>query len=87
MMMFASVGYGRMTCGARVSDGCLQVRILKTLKHPNVIEIYQFFEDDPSHYYVVIEYMRGGELFDRIVRKVRPRPQLALGGSLSACPV
>ena len=48
----------------------LQVRILRSLKHPNVIDIYQFFQDDPKTYYVSIEYMRGGELFDRIVQKV-----------------
>lgn len=46
-----------------------EVRILRNLKHPNVIEIYQFYKDDPNNYYVVIEFMRGGELFDRIVRK------------------
>eukprot|EP00903_Cladosiphon_okamuranus_P010945 g10337.t1 len=46
-----------------------EVRILRSLKHPNVIDIYQFFKDDPNMYYVSIEYMRGGELFDRIVQK------------------
>ncbi|CAM9277638.1 unnamed protein product, partial [Ascophyllum nodosum] len=46
-----------------------QVRILRNLRHPNVIEIYQFYQDDPNNYFVVIEFMRGGELFDRIVRK------------------
>lgn len=46
---------------------------MKSLKHPNVIDIYQFFKDDPNMYYVSIEYMRGGELFDRIVKKVRER--------------
>lgn len=49
----------------------IQVRILRSLKHPNVIDIYQFFKDDPDHYYVCIEFMKGGELFDRIVTKVR----------------
>lgn len=43
---------------------------MRSLKHPNVIDIYQFFKDDPTRYYVSIEYMRGGELFDRIVKKV-----------------
>lgn len=43
---------------------------MRSLKHPNVIDIYQFFKDDPKIYYVSIEYMRGGELFDRIVKKV-----------------
>ncbi|CAN0491023.1 unnamed protein product, partial [Hapterophycus canaliculatus] len=46
-----------------------QVRILRSLKHPNIIEIYQFFKNDPKQYFVCIEYMRGGELFDRIVKK------------------
>lgn len=46
-----------------------EVRILRSLNHPNVIDIYQFFQDDPDHYYVAIEFMRGGELFDRIVQK------------------
>lgn len=49
-----------------------QVKILGSLKHPNVVEIYQFFKDDPSTYYMVIEYVQGGELFDRIVKKVSP---------------
>lgn len=43
---------------------------MKSLTHPNVIDIYQFFKDDPQTYYVTIEYMKGGELFDRIVQKV-----------------
>lgn len=48
-----------------------QVRILRNLNHPNIIKIYQFFEDDPRKYYIVTEFMEGGELFDRIVEKVR----------------
>lgn len=48
-----------------------QVRILRKLKHPNVIKIYQFFKDDPDNYYEVMEFVEGGELFDRIVKKVR----------------
>ncbi|CAN0474910.1 unnamed protein product, partial [Hapterophycus canaliculatus] len=47
----------------------VQVRILRALKHPNVMGIYQFFKDDPDRYFVSMEYMRGGELFDRIVKK------------------
>lgn len=50
-------------CGA-------QVRILRVLQHSNVVCIYQFFKDDPDYYYMVLEYMAGGELFDRIVQKV-----------------
>lgn len=54
-----------------VSHACLgQVHTLRNLKHSKVIEIYQFFNDDPSNYYVVIEFMEGDELFERIVKKV-----------------
>lgn len=40
------------------------------LQHSNVVCIYQFFKDEPDYYYMVMEYMAGGELFDRIVQKV-----------------
>lgn len=48
-----------------------QVQILRELSHPNVVNIYQFYPKDPAYYYVVLEYLLGGELFDRIVKKVR----------------
>ena len=60
----------RCYCFYISSKNSVQVRILRSLKHPNVIDIYQFFKDDSDRYYVSIEYMRGGELFDRIVKKV-----------------
>ncbi|CAM9817699.1 unnamed protein product, partial [Ectocarpus sp. 13 AM-2016] len=46
-----------------------EVRILRLLQHSNVVTIYQFFKDDPDYYYMVMENMAGGELFDRIVQK------------------
>ncbi|CAM9494431.1 unnamed protein product [Pylaiella littoralis] len=46
-----------------------EVRILRLLQHSNVVSIHQFFQDDPEYYYMVMEYMSGGELFDRIVQK------------------
>lgn len=48
-----------------------QVQILRELNHPNVVNIYQFYPKDPAYYYVVLEYLLGGELFDRIVKKVK----------------
>eukprot|EP00612_Vaucheria_litorea_P001493 CAMPEP_0171455420 /NCGR_PEP_ID=MMETSP0945-20130129/2321_1 /TAXON_ID=109269 /ORGANISM="Vaucheria litorea, Strain CCMP2940" /LENGTH=346 /DNA_ID=CAMNT_0011980655 /DNA_START=139 /DNA_END=1179 /DNA_ORIENTATION=- len=46
-----------------------EVNILRNLEHPNIIEIYQFYKYEKDYYYVIIEYMKGGELFDRIVAK------------------
>lgn len=45
-----------------------EVRILKELDHPNIIKIYDFFEDE-KRYYVVVDICSGGELFDHIVQK------------------
>ena len=43
-----------------------EAEILKTLDHPNLPRIYEFFED-ASNYFIVLEYCRGGDLFDRII--------------------
>ena len=45
-----------------------EVSILKEMKHVHIIRLYDFFVE-PSTYYLVMERMRGGELFDRIVAK------------------
>lgn len=45
-----------------------EVAILKAMKHVHIIRLYDFFTE-PSTYYLVMERMRGGELFDRIVAK------------------
>ena len=45
-----------------------EVSILKAMRHAHIIRLYDFFTE-PSTYYLVMERMRGGELFDRIVAK------------------
>lgn len=45
-----------------------EVSILQEMKHQHIIRLFDFF-DEPSTYYLVMERMRGGELFDRIVAK------------------
>ena len=42
--------------------------ILKLLKHRNIVTCIDFYAEDKT-YYLVLEYMEGGELFDRIVKK------------------
>ena len=43
-----------------------EANVLKNLDHPNLIRVYEFFEDDTS-FYIVIEYLSGGDLFDWVV--------------------
>jgi len=45
-----------------------EVRILQTLDHPNVIKLYEYFEDE-TNVYLVMEVCSGGELFERIIEK------------------
>ena len=50
-----------------------EVEILSKLSHPNIMQIYEVFQDKTS-FYIVSEYCKGGELFDILSKK----------GSLSA---
>uniref|UniRef100_A0A7S4DC48 non-specific serine/threonine protein kinase n=1 Tax=Heterosigma akashiwo TaxID=2829 RepID=A0A7S4DC48_HETAK len=45
-----------------------EVTILHGINHPNIIKVFDFFEEK-DFYYLVTELMQGGELFDRIVKK------------------
>lgn len=46
----------------------LEVEILKKLVHPNIMQIYEFYEDK-KHFQIITELCEGGELFDMIVQK------------------
>lgn len=43
-----------------------EIEIMKRLDHPNILKLYDYFEDKDS-VYLVLELCTGGELFDRIV--------------------
>lgn len=45
-----------------------EVKILQTLDHPNIIKMFEFFEDE-INIYLVLEKCEGGELFDRVIEK------------------
>jgi len=38
------------------------------LDHPNIIRVYEEYEDS-RYYHFVMEYCRGGELFERVIKK------------------
>ncbi len=46
----------------------LEVEILKKLVHPNIMQIFEFYEDK-KNFQIITELCEGGELFDMIVEK------------------
>lgn len=42
-----------------------EVEILKTLDHPNIVRIIDFYNTTDA-YYIITEYCSGGELFEKI---------------------
>lgn len=45
-----------------------EVRILKLLDSPYIVKCYEFFEEE-DFFFLVEEFVEGGELFDRIAKK------------------
>lgn len=44
-----------------------EIDILKQLDHPNIVKIYEFYQDK-SNFYLITEFIEGGELFDKITK-------------------
>ncbi|EZG46771.1 calcium/calmodulin-dependent protein kinase [Gregarina niphandrodes] len=45
-----------------------EVEVVKSLDHPNIMKLYEFF-GDKKYYYLVMECYKGGELFDEIINR------------------
>ena len=45
-----------------------EITILQKLDHPNVLKLYEYFEDE-RNVYLVTEICKGGELFDKIIEE------------------
>lgn len=45
-----------------------EIQVLKQLDHPNILKVFQIFEDK-NYFYIVMEYCSGGELFNKITEK------------------
>ena len=45
-----------------------EARLLLSLKHPNIVQAFDFYEENNS-FFMILEYLEGGELFDRLIEK------------------
>jgi calcium-dependent protein kinase len=45
-----------------------EISVLRDLDHPNILKMYEFFEDE-KRYYIVTDICKGGELFDEILNR------------------
>ncbi|XP_018567827.1 ribosomal protein S6 kinase alpha-5 isoform X3 [Anoplophora glabripennis] len=54
---------------SRARDCTQEVNLLRACQgHPNIVTLYEFIQDE-NFTYLVLEYLKGGELFDRIRQK------------------
>ena len=44
-----------------------EIEILKTIDHPNIVKIFEYYSDN-FHYYIIIEFVNGGELYSEIIK-------------------
>ena len=44
-----------------------EIKILKQLDHPNIVKLYEIYNDS-KNIYLITEYLEGGELFDLILK-------------------
>ena len=53
---------------SRSKEGLLnEIAMMRILKdHPNILKLYEVYEGE-YHIYLVLELLKGGELFDRII--------------------
>ena len=55
-----------------------EIRILKSLDHPSIVRVYEYFEE-VRRLYIVMEFCNGGELFEEIVKKGAISEELSAG--------
>ena len=47
----------------------LEINIMKEMDHPNIIKLFEVYEED-QYIYLVMEECTGGELFDRVIARI-----------------
>jgi calcium-dependent protein kinase len=51
-----------------LKDIANEIQIIKNCDHPNIVTIYEEYEDH-KYLYIVTELIEGGELFDELIRR------------------
>ncbi|PPQ64122.1 hypothetical protein CVT24_008733 [Panaeolus cyanescens] len=74
---------GNVDSTVRMSKVEREIEVLKTLKHPNIVRLYDVIETD-KYIGIILEYASGGELFDHILahRYLRERDAAKLFSQL-----
>ena len=54
-----------------------EISVLKLLKHPNIVQLFEVIEDENGRIFLVLELVAGGELFDYIVARGRVKEKEA----------
>jgi calcium-dependent protein kinase len=42
-----------------------ELNVLKSLDHPGIVKVFEYYQDD-KNLYVIMEYLKGGSVFDRM---------------------
>mgnify|MGYP000391213482 CR=1 FL=1 len=45
-----------------------EIDVLRKLNHPNIVNYYDFYEDE-KYIHIVMEYCSGGDMLDRLISK------------------
>ncbi|KAG2005798.1 CAMK/CAMK1 protein kinase [Coprinopsis cinerea AmutBmut pab1-1] len=74
---------GNVDSSVRMSKVEREIEVLRTLKHPNIVRLYDVIETD-KYIGIILEYASGGELFDHILahRHLRERDAAKLFSQL-----
>mmetsp|Transcript_33013 Transcript_33013/g.32719 ORF Transcript_33013/g.32719 Transcript_33013/m.32719 type:complete len:366 (+) Transcript_33013:60-1157(+) len=45
-----------------------EIKFMRSLNHPNIVKLHYVYES-PTHIYLLIDYVEGGDLFNRIIKR------------------
>lgn len=51
-----------------IADIAKEIAIITELDHPNILKVFEQYEDK-KYLYIVTELIEGGELFDELIRR------------------